>query len=307
MVDRPGGPSGPRLTARLRGARRRPVIPAWVKSRAEFRSVGRGVATYAWHITAYHCVRTPWYALRLALRSPVGAARFVGDALRWLTDAEGEPLRQSAATSADIDHYLKLSRQRDRRVRWRAVVTVAASVVGLAASLALYILAPGPLLAVAGGLVTLTLGRLGQQADDPVIRRAVEIPRATKPTSDIVLRSLGSLGIPAINHAQSKGGPGFAFTAPITRDGPGWLAEGDLPYGVTVADVINRRDRLASGLRRPLGCVWPEPVPDEHTGRLRLWVGDQDMSLTRQDPWPLAKSGATDLFTPVVWGTDQRG
>ncbi|MEV8364012.1 cell division protein FtsK [Streptomyces niveus] len=306
-VDRPGGPSGPELTERIRGAKRRAVIPAWAKSRAEFRTAGRGVAAYAWHVTAYHCVRTPGYTLRLGLRSPVGAARFIGDAMRWMTDAEGEPLRQSAATSDDIDRYLKLSRQRDRRVRWRAVVMVAASIVGLSASLALYVLAPGSLLALCGALMTLALGRLGQPADDPVIHRAVEIPKATKLTSDIVLRALGSLGIPAINQAQSKGGPGFAFTAPITRDGPGWLAEGDLPYGVTVTDVVDRRDKLASGLRRPLGCVWPEAVPDEHTGRLRLWVGDQDMSLTRQDPWPLAKSGSTDLFKPVVWGTDQRG
>ncbi|MEV8353956.1 cell division protein FtsK [Streptomyces niveus] len=307
MVDRPGGPSGPGLTERIRGAKRRAVIPAWAKSRTEFRTAGRGVAAYAWHVTAYHCVRTPWYTLRLGLRSPIGAARFVGDGMRWMTDAEGEPLRQSAATSGDVDRYLKLSRQRDRRVRWRAVVMVAASIVGLSASLALYVLAPGSLLALCGALMTLALGRLGQPADDPVIHRAVEIPKATKLTSDIVLRALGSLGIPAINQAQSKGGPGFAFTAPITRDGPGWLAEGDLPYGVTVTDVVDRRDKLASGLRRPLGCVWPEAVPDEHTGRLRLWVGDQDMSLTKQDPWPLAKSGSTDLFKPVVWGTDQRG
>ncbi|MGW6310313.1 cell division protein FtsK [Streptomyces niveus] len=307
MVDRPGGRSGPGLTERIRGAKRRAVIPEWAKSRTEFRTAGRGVAAYAWHVTAYHCVRTPWYTLRLGLRSPVGAARFVGDGMRWMTDAEGEPLRQSAATSDDVDRYLKLSRQRDRRVRWRAVVMVAASIVGLSASLALYVLAPGSLLALCGALMTLALGRLGQPADDPVIHRAVEIPKATKLTSDIVLRALGSLGIPAINQAQSKGGPGFAFTAPITRDGPGWLAEGDLPYGVTVTDVVDRRDKLASGLRRPLGCVWPEAVPDEHTGRLRLWVGDQDMSLTKQDPWPLAKSGSTDLFKPVVWGTDQRG
>jgi S-DNA-T family DNA segregation ATPase FtsK/SpoIIIE len=135
----------------------------------------------------------------------------------------------------------------------------------------------------------------------------VDIPKATKLTSDIVLRALGALGIPAINQAQAKGNPGFAFTAPITRDGPGWLAEGDLPYGVTVTDVIDRREKLASGLRRPLGCVWPEAVPDEHTGRLRLWVGDQDMSKTRQVKWPLLDVKPLDLFKPQPFATDQRG
>ncbi|RDG36481.1 cell division protein FtsK [Streptomyces corynorhini] len=306
-VDRPGGPSGPGLLDRVRGAKRRAVIPAWATSRSEFRAAGLGVATYAWHVTAYHAVRTPWYTFRLALQSPRGAARFVGGSLSWLVDAEGEPFRQSAAANDDIEDYLKLSRQRDRRVRWRAVVAVAASVVGVSSSLALYVLAPGWLLTLSGAVAGLALGRLGQPTDNPVIHRAVEIPKATKLTGDIVVRALGSLGLAAINQAQSKGGPGFTFTAPITRDGPGWLAVGDLPYGVTVTDVADRRDKLASGLRRPLGCVWPEAVPDEHTGRLRLWVGDQDLSQTGQEPWPLAKSGSTDLFKPVSWGTDQRG
>ncbi|MDH2388168.1 cell division protein FtsK [Streptomyces sp. HNM0663] len=307
MVDRPGGPSGPGLMDRVRGSKRRPVIPAWARSRREFKTTGKGVADYAGHVAAYHAVRTPWYILRLTLQAPCGTARFVGDSLRWVADAEGEPLRQVAASREDIDDYLKLSRQRDRRVRWRTVVAVAASITVPVVALALYVLAPTWLVALSAAAVTMALGRLGQPADAPVIHRAVEIPKATKLTSDIVLRALGSLGIPAINQAQAKGGPGFTFTAPITRDGPGWLAEGDLPYGVTVTDVVDRRDKLASGLRRPLGCVWPEAVPDEHTGRLRLWVGDQDMSQTQQEPWPLAKSGTVDLFKPVDWGTDQRG
>ena len=42
------------------------------------------------------------------------------------------------------------------------------------------------------------------------------------------------------------------------RDGPGWLWRGDLPPGVTAGAVSEKREELASGLRRPLGCVWPE-------------------------------------------------
>ncbi|SHK56666.1 cell division protein FtsK [Actinacidiphila paucisporea] len=307
IVDQPGGPTGPRLLDRVRGAKRRPVVPAWARSRQEFEAAAKGVTAYAGHVSAYHLARAPWYALRLALRAPRGAARFVGGVLRWLVDAEGEPLRQAAATREDIEEYLKLSRQRDRRVRWRTVVGVAASVLGPIAALVAYVLAPAWTLAVVAAVAVMALGRLGQPADDPVIHRAVEIPRAAKLTSDIVLRALGALGIPAINQAQSKGGPGFAFTAPITRDGPGWLAEGDLPYGVTVADVVDRRERLASGLRRPLGCVWPEAVPNEHTGRLRLWVGDQDMSQTKQPKWPLLAAKPLDLFRAQPFATDQRG
>jgi S-DNA-T family DNA segregation ATPase FtsK/SpoIIIE len=70
---------------------------------------------------------------------------------------------------------------------------------------------------------------------------------------------------------------------------------------------VERRDRLASGLRRPLGCVWPEPAHDAHAGRLVLWVGDQDMSQSKPRPWPLAQHGEADLFRPVPFGADQRG
>lgn len=179
--------------------------------------------------------------------------------------------------------------------------------VGLATALAIYVLAPGWLQAVSVSALVMALGSAGRKADAPVIHRAVELPKAAKLTSDIVLRALGALGIPAINQAQAKGRDGFEFTAPITRDGPGWRAEGNLPFGVTVTDIIERRERLASGLRRPLGCVWPEAVADEHTGRLVLWVGDQDLTKAKKPQWPLAKAGAVDLFKPVAYGTDQRG
>ena len=309
LVDRPGGPAGPGLVDRLRGARRRDILPAWVRSQREFTAAARWLAGHVWHTTAYHAVRLPWYGLRLAVQAPRGAARFLGGTLRWVSDAEGEPLRRATALqgNAGVADYLKLSRQRDRRVRWRTLVTVTAGLVGTVTALTLYVMAPTWLLALSGATVVLALGWLGQPADAPVIHRAVEVPRAQKLTSDIVLRALGSLGIAQINQAVAKGRDPLVFTAPITRDGPGWLAEGDLPFGVTVADVMDRRERLASGLRRPLGCVWPEPVPEQHTARMRLWVGDQDMSQARQPAWPLARSGTVDLFRPTPWGTDQRG
>ncbi|MEU7201414.1 cell division protein FtsK [Streptomyces sp. NPDC045470] len=308
MVDRPApAAAGPGYLGRLAGARRRDVIPLWLRSAAELKTAAAWVARHYAHATGYHALRAPVYAARLALQVPAGAARFVGGALRWMADREGEPVRLAAVRREDAGEYLKLSRQRDGRVRLRALAAVLGLFTGLGAALALYVLAPGWLLALTVGAVTMALGAAGRRADDPVIHRAVELPKATKLTSDIVLRALGALGIPAINQAQTKGQDGFEFTAPITRDGPGWRAEGNLPYGVTVTDVIERRDRLASGLRRPLGCVWPEAVSEEHTGRLVLWVGDQDLKSARKPAWPLAKSGAVDLFKPVAYGTDQRG
>ncbi|MEU1312188.1 cell division protein FtsK [Streptomyces cinnamoneus] len=306
MVDGPDVP-GPAFLERLMRAKRRPVIPSWLKSRAELETAAKWAGSHYGHLAAYHAWRSPVYAVRLAMQAPRGTARFVGDTLRWVADAEGEPVRLAAVRREDAGEYLRLSRQRDGRVRLRTLVTVLACIIGLGAALALYVLAPGWLQAVSLSALLLALGVAGTPADAPVITRAVETPKAQKLTSDIVLRALGALGITAINQAQAKGREGFTFTAPITRDGPGWRAEGDLPYGVTVTDVIERRDKLASGLRRPLGCVWPEAVPEEHTGRLVLWVGDQDMAKAKRPTWPLLKGGSVDLFKSAPYGTDQRG
>ncbi|MFD4541345.1 cell division protein FtsK [Streptomyces bauhiniae] len=308
LVDSPTvKAAGPGYLGRLAGAKRRAVVPLWLRSLSELKTASGWVARHYAHTAGYHALRAPAYAARLALQAPAGAARFVGGAMRWVADREGEPVRLAAVRREDAAEYLKLSRQRDGRVRLRTLVAVLALFIGVGAALAIYVLAPGWLQALSTGALMLALGSAGRRADAPVVHKAVELPDAPKLTSDIVLRALGALGIPAINQAQGKGRDGFAFTAPITRDGPGWRAEGDLPYGVTVTDVIERRDRLASGLRRPLGCVWPEAVPDEHTGRLVLWVGDQDLKSARKPVWPLLKSGTVDLFKPVPYGTDQRG
>ena len=82
------------------------------------------------------------------------------------------------------------------------------------------------------------------------------------------------------------------------RDGPGWLWRGDLPHGVTAGAVSEKREEFASGLRRPLGCVWPETDHKRHPGALNLYVADEDMTQADQPAWPLAKRGAVDLFKP---------
>ncbi|MDD9378901.1 cell division protein FtsK [Streptomyces sp. ZAF1911] len=306
LVDGPAL-AGPGYLGRLLGAKRQAIIPPWLRSTEELKTAAGWVAKHYSHLAGYHALRSPVYAARLTLQAPRGAARVVGGSMRWLADREGDPVRAAAVRREDAAEYLTLSRQRDGRVRLRAIIAGLATLVGSITALSIYVLAPGWVQALSVSALVLALGAAGRRPDAPVINRAVEVVKAPKLTSDIILRALGALGIAPISQAQSKGRDGFTFTAPITRDGPGWRAEGDLPYGVTVTDVIERRDKLASGLRRPLGCVWPEAVPDEHTGRLVLWVGDQDMSTAKKPTWPLLKSGSVDLFKPVAFGTDQRG
>jgi DNA segregation ATPase FtsK/SpoIIIE, S-DNA-T family len=242
------------------------------------------------------------------VRAPRGAAHLIKGTLRWTLDAEGAPARQAALRREDTEQYLKLSQQRNARVRLRSTVTAtAATVVGLV--LLVVLLAPvGSWVrwGLLAGLIVL-LGVLGAPADRPLLDTAVVTPRASRLTSELVVRALSVLGLGGITQALARNPRAVSFPAPITRDGPGWRADVDLPPGVTAAEVIDRRGKLASGLGRPLGCVWPEGNHEVSPGRLVLWVGDQDMAATRQPAWPLLRAGTVDIFQPFPFGTDPRG
>jgi len=157
-----------------------------------------------------------------------------------------------------------------------------------------------------GLVAVVALARAGRPAGKPIVAPAV-LPAAVQPPSqDVITRALGSLGIAGIDRWLREERP-LVFPAPVREDGPGWRAEIDLPFGVTAEMVIERREQLSSGLHRPLGAVWPEPVTHEHAGRLELWVGRADVAKSRQAPWPLLRGGGADVFGRVPFGTDVRG
>ncbi|MEV1086153.1 cell division protein FtsK [Streptomyces sp. NPDC050211] len=301
-VDRPDLPA-PGVTT----YKRRPILPTWLTSKPGFVSTVQRASGNAFYATAYHGIRTPWYALRLTRLAPRGAARLVRETNRWVWDAEGAPLREYEVRRENTAEYLKLSRQRDGRVRLRVLVSTVALVFGTAFALTLYVMAPAWLGVLASAAV-LVCGFWGAPQDHPVIGPAVLKTEIQKLTGPIVLRALDNIGNPKLTAAIKKGGDmnGMRFTSEITRDGPGYRADLDLPWGVTPEDIMEERKSLASGLRRKVGCVWPSADPTEHEGRLILWVGDKPMNETTKPAWPLLKSGQVDLFKPVVFGNDQR-
>jgi S-DNA-T family DNA segregation ATPase FtsK/SpoIIIE len=124
----------------------------------------------------------------------------------------------------------------------------------------------------------------------------VVVPQAPRLTDKIVSAALEAIGVKEVT-----------FSAPIQRDGPGWRACVELPLGTTVAMIVQKREEFASGLRRPLGCVWPELETDGHPGQLVLWVGDRDLSKRGKVKWSLLNKGQADYFEPMPFGVDQRG
>ncbi|TVT50723.1 cell division protein FtsK [Amycolatopsis rhizosphaerae] len=292
---------------RLRTQKRMPILPSYLRSASEAKSAAQWVATHYAHKAGYHLARSPLYALRLAVRSPRGLLLLAVATGRWVTDAEGRLARSETATADKAELYLKLSQQRDQRVRVRWLQLGLMMTLGLVLIVVLPNVLPEWVVWACGAIAVGLLGKLGSTKDNPVVSRAVVSGQVQKLTSDHVVRALSVLGIAGINQALAKDSDAIGFTAPITRDGPGWRADVDLPPGVTVAEVVERRSKLASGLGRPLGCVWPEGNAEVHPGRMVLWVGDQDMSKSRQPTWPLRRAGSVDLFKPQPFGTDQRG
>ncbi|GAA3638133.1 FtsK/SpoIIIE domain-containing protein [Lentzea roselyniae] len=307
MVDQPDTGRSLPVWEGLRGAKRRPLIAPWLRSWDEFNATAAWTCKHYAHTAAFHTLRMPLYGWRLLAQAPRGLARFISSAWAWLTDSEGRPLRAAAVRDEDATGYLRLVNERNARIRVRWGLLGSA----LLGVLIGWFLLPDPVPSWARWALwalvavgTAALGVTGRRADKPFMSQAVVSTQVSKLTSDIVVRALSSLGIAAMNPTR---GTAITFPAPIVRDGPGWRSDVDLPYGVTVTDIIERRDRLASGLRRPLGCVWPEPANEEHAGRLVLWVGDQPMSKAKQPAWPLLKGGEADVFKPLPFGNDQRG
>ncbi|MGA5068836.1 cell division protein FtsK [Streptomyces exfoliatus] len=302
MVDNPSLPD-PKVTIE----KRKPVLAGWLTNRRDFLATARHTGANVGYAALYHGVRIPVYAGRLALMSPRGTCRFIASTNRWIWDREAAPLRDYAVRTEDVEEYMRLSKLRAGRIRLRGLVTLVSLVFGAGFALWLYVVAPAYLFVFATGGVLL-LGMAGQQPDSPVVGPAVLKTEIQKLTGSIVLRGLDSIGNAKISAAIKKGGDmnGLRFTSEIVRDGPGYRADLDLPYGVTPEDIMEARKPLASGLRRKVGCVWPAPDPTEHEGRLVLWVGDKPMNETTKPAWPLLKTGTVDLFKPVVFGNDQR-
>ena len=236
-----------------------PVIAPWLADRGQRGQAARWAATFARHWALFHLVRLPIYVLKLIGYSPAGAMRVVRGVARWVSDAQGAPLRAAAVRGELFSEYDKLQSRRDLRFKVRAAVLVATVAALWIAYAALGDRVPGwapPLVLV---LLVVALGRYGRPIDRPIAMTAVVIPRVQPLTGPVVVQALTSLGIAGINQAAAKNPTGKGwFVAPgIGRDGPGWRVDLELPYGVTATDIIDKRDASPPGCAAHSGVCGP--------------------------------------------------
>jgi DNA segregation ATPase FtsK/SpoIIIE, S-DNA-T family len=302
-----GRPPGPAFVDLTSGeAQRKPIIPEhWRTAENARRHVSLAAARYG-HGAAYHGLRSPAYFVKALGFAIWGVIVTIKRLISWWHIPGTTRLEWEAAASGLISDHLRLHKQgrETRRARGTILALALAGLGAAGAALARF----GPWWAwLAVAVALFVLFALAGRPQGKTITTRAEIPAAVQPpTGDVIIRALGSLGIAQVNQAiRDSAFP--PLPAPVREDGPGWRAEIDLPYGVTATQVIERREAFASGLRRPLGAVWPAPVTDEHAGRLEVWVGRADISKAKPAPWPWLRTGGGNVFDPLPFGTDPRG
>jgi S-DNA-T family DNA segregation ATPase FtsK/SpoIIIE len=303
---------GATAPARARQPARQPgeprdIIPGHLKTWAGIRKALTWRYKHARHHLLYHLARSPKRLALAVVWAPVGLARLAHAQLAWWWVSEQAYLRHEAIAANDSRTWYQLH-QHAREVRLvRGIALgceVAAAVLACVLLTTFAPLAWLPVLAVAVPL----LAWIGRPADKPIVDSATVPVAYELLTREAIIRALSGLGIGEMNKAlREYPDTAVVLIDPVHRDGPGWLARLDLPYGVTAGQVSEKRENLASGLRRPLGCVWPETDHKRHPGALNLFAADEDMTTAEQPPWPLARRGAADMFAPVPFGTDPRG
>lgn len=129
--------------------------------------------------------------------------------------------------------------------------------------------------------------------------------RDVVPDENAIMRALGKLGVPALNAALKEGWKP-RWVQPSTRSGNGWHAQLQLPEGVPVEMIADKKRTLAHNLMRKPIEVWPTE-PRDQAGVLDLWVADPGV-LTKPVPsWPLLTEGTTDFFRGVPVALNARG
>lgn len=259
--------------------RERPaLVPKWMRSSDERKATVQWAVRYVLYATSYHVLRCPKYAWRIVASAPRGAGRIIRAMARWAADLESRPLRVAAVDDRATGEYLRLLSVHRSAVHRRLFVCCGALLV-LAAWI---VVAASPYTAgwVKTASVTtmvVCLGVVGRRPDRPVLDRAVVRPRARKLTADIVARAFVAAGL-------CKEADPITFPQPIQRDGHGWRAFVDLPWGTTAEQAIKRRDRLASGLDLDEVQVWPERVRGTAGSARRLALGSPTRTRTPSRP-----------------------
>lgn len=278
----------------------RPIVPAWLVQREQRRAAIRWARDLVVHETAFQTVRLPLYGLRLCLYTPRGVGRSLATWGRWVSDAEGRPMRRATIASGETSHYAELTAQRNSRVRTRSIVTVGG--LGLAAVLILIVTIAWPWLLpwlLSGAIAT--FGYVGRRRDKPIVEHArIANPKARRLTEDMLVRSFVAAGL------CSEDDP-IGLLQPVQRDRSGWLAYIELPFGKNAEAAAKKKLDIAGGLGVHEVQVFMDRLPGKSPRHLQLWVADVDPYASMPPVTPLLAVERLNFWKGFPFGVDARG
>jgi hypothetical protein len=217
-----------------------------------------------------------------------GLWRAGGALWQWTTAAE---LSQHLATRPEV---VTVERERRRKiVLWTAAASTAAAV--YLAYLSVYLVGAILLVLLFGASVVERRLRRSDAGEDAGRKSIGQHPSGKAVRGAVAAAKLGAF-------EQMR------VVGPVTRDGAAWLAQVELPPGITSAQAVKRQPALASALGVDLAQLAVDPVRG-HGGRITVWCADSDPLAGPSIPSPLA--GRTTPFDvwaeKVAVGVDVRG
>jgi hypothetical protein len=298
--------------------KRHAVIPAPLKSLKAARTEAARLGDVAWYNGTFHALRSPWYLVKMLAWALWGIKVLTGDLMAWLFVAEHAPLRSHAVISNDSREYRSLgSHARQERKERRAIVAIAA--VALCVVLGLFLrYAPykGPIAIAAAVVAVLLLARAGRPADRTIITPSMITPAYRLINADVVLRAYyaARLGEPAdpvdptkpAKAKSRKPSQEITFGSRMERDGEGSRVVVNLPYGRTLSEAMDAREKLSSGLDVAMSQVFIHRYPASNRSHV-LWVADRDPLAVPVGRTPLLGCKPTDIWKPAPLGLDERG
>ena len=299
-VDR----SVPNLPARVADRERRPVLPEQWAGIEQAKATAKDLLRHLGHISAYHAVRCPWYLLKTAGYSLVGAGRLLRRQLRWWWVTEQHILRQKAAESDDPMTWLRLHNEVKRTRAWRGIVVAAEALgIGFGGPIA-WSIAPWWLLAAAVVGSVIGLARSGRPVDGSIVSSAIVVGRHRRLTADVVLRAYYAAGLGNPDKEALRIGFGSVMSRDVSDTGSQVVI--DLPYGKGFTDVQKAKGAIASGLDVSINQVFLTPDETSHR-RHMLFVADRDPLALPAGRTPLLDCKPRSIWEPAPFGLDERG
>lgn len=282
----------------------RPIFPAWLVQREQRRAAIRWGRDLIIHEAAFQTVRLPLYGLRLCVYTPRGVVRSLRCWWHWVSDGEARQMRRRAAETDNIAGLLQLRQQRKEAFKVRGLVTLGSAGLTGILLLIVYVVWPHMLAWLTFGAAMASVaafGYVGRRKDKPIVEHArIANPKARRLTEDMLTRAFIAAGL------CTQDDP-IGMIQPIQRDGAGWLAFIELPFGKNAEAAVKKKLDIAGGLGVHEVQVFMDRLPGKSPRHLRVWVADVDPYASMPPVTPLVAMERIDFWKGFPFGVDARG